>query len=345
MKRVIVAPLNWGLGHATRCIPIIKALQKANFTPVIASDGQALEFLNQEFPELESIVLPSYKITYGKYLKSDLLRKLPTFLKVRKEEKEFLKEYSRTKAVVGIISDNRFGAYLDNIPSVYITHQVNVKAGIFTSLTSMVNHRIIRKFDECWIPDQKGSLYSGELSKTTKKLNQKYIGILSRIKKTDSEKNIDILIVLSGPEPNRTQLEEKLKAKFRDSDSNVYLIQGKIEDEQKITTQGNLTIINFALSDALENYLNTAKLVVCRSGYSSIMDVISLNKEAILIPTKGQSEQEYLGEYFSKKGRFDCVQEKDLDQYEFTFNNPKAPRKAFENKELNISLFGLFHGK
>ena len=344
MKQVVVAPLNWGLGHATRCIPIINALQKANFTPVIASDGQALDFLNQEFPELESIVLPSYKITYGKYLKLDLWRKLPTLLKVRKEEKQFLKEYTRANPVVGIISDNRFGAYVENIPSVYMTHQVNVKAGIFTPLTSMVHHRIIRKFDECWIPDEEGSLYSGKLSKTTKKLNQKYIGILSRMKKTDTKKNIDILIVLSGPEPNRSRLETKFIRKFKNTSLNVYLIRGKVEKEVKSRSYDKLKTINFLLTEELQMYLNKSKMVVCRSGYSSIMDLIASNQKAILIPTKGQSEQAYLGKFLSEKKRFVFLKEGNIEGYQFNLD-AIACESEIVQKDFDLGLFGLFHGE
>ena len=84
MKRILVAPLNWGLGHATRCIPIIRALKAHNFEPVIASDGAALQLLKKEFPDLEHVELPSYNITYpknGKRFKSKLISETPDDLK------------------------------------------------------------------------------------------------------------------------------------------------------------------------------------------------------------------------------------------------------------------------
>ena len=344
MKRVIVAPLNWGLGHATRCIPIINALINAQFTPIIASDGKALQFLEKEFPSLETLELPSYQISYGKNLKLDLLRKFPRFLNVMKEEHRAIQEYIQSNEVVGIISDNRFGVYAESVPSVYISHQLNVKSGIFTPITNYFHQRIISKFNECWIPDEEGSQYSGALSQTNKKLNQKCIGVLSRFQKMEAEKSIDLLIVLSGPEPNRSLLETKLIQKFRDTDLNVYVIRGKVEAVQKVETQGKLKIINFALSGELNGYLNVAKKVICRSGYSSIMDLIALDKEAILIPTGGQSEQEYLANYLAAKGRFEIVKEKEVDKFEFKINSTSTLQK-FQKKEWDASLFRLFHGE
>jgi len=342
--RIIVAPLNWGLGHASRCVPIIQALQKEHFLPVIASDGAALDFLKKEFPSLESIELPSYKISYGKSLKRDLVKKIPHFLRIASKERSIIQNYIDTNNVVGIISDNRFGVYSQDVPSVYLTHQINVKSGILTPFTSYFHQKIIKKFDECWIPDESQSLFSGSLSQTKKNLNQKYIGVLSRFKKRDNKSTIDILIVLSGPEPNRAQLEAKLIQKFTDSKLKVTLIQGKIEEQQQTREQGNLRIINFALSAELEAFINTSKLVICRSGYSSIMDLVVLEKKAILIPTKGQSEQEYLAKYLSEKGLFDMMKEKNVNQYIIDFSSLVTP-KEFEKKEFDLSLFCLFHGK
>jgi len=189
MKKIIIAPLNWGLGHATRCVPIIKELQKSNFTPVIASDGTALQFLIKEFPSLEFFELPSYKISYGRNLKWSLIRKIPTIVRVVHKERLLIQEYiHQNPNVVGIISDNRFGCYYTKIPSVYITHQLNVLSGFLTPVTSFFHRRVIRKYNECWIPDEENSVYSGKLSRSSKNLNQKYIGVLSRFKNKNYHK-------------------------------------------------------------------------------------------------------------------------------------------------------------
>jgi hypothetical protein len=203
MKKIIIAPLNWGLGHAARCVPIIKELQKSNFTPIIASDGTALQFLIKEFPSLEFFELPSYKISYGRNLKWSLILKIPTIVRAVHKERLLIQEYvHQNPNVVGIISDNRFGCYYTKIPSVYITHQLNVLSGFLTPVTSFFHRRVIRKYNECWIPDEENSVYSGKLSRSSKNLNQKYIGVLSRFKKQELPQDIDVLILLSGPEPS-----------------------------------------------------------------------------------------------------------------------------------------------
>ena len=344
-KKIIVAPLNWGLGHASRCVPIIQSLLKENYTPIIASDGNALVFLQKEFPKLESIELPFYNITYSKNLKWSLFKKVPAILKTAKKEKEVLEEYLKSNSdVIGLISDNRFGIYSRKIPSVYITHQINVFSGIFTGLTSYFHQKIIKKFDECWIPDEIDSIFSGKLSKSKKNLNQKYIGILSRFQKNEQEIENDILILLSGPEPNRTSLENKLKEIFHDTNQKVCLVQGKIASAQKVDTYVNMKVVNFMLSEELEKTLNSSKIVICRSGYSSIMDLITLNKQGLLIPTKNQNEQEYLARYLKDKDLFDFIDERDLSEKSIDFKNFSV-KIDFEKKKFDTNLFSLFKRK
>jgi len=345
MKKIIIAPLNWGLGHATRCVPIIKELQKSNFTPVIASDGTALQFLIKEFPSLEFFELPSYKISYGRNLKWSLIRKIPTIVRAVHKERLLIREYiHQNPNVVGIISDNRFGCYYTKIPSVYITHQLNVLSGFLTPVTSFFHRRVIRKYNECWIPDEENSVYSGKLSRSSKNLNQKYIGVLSRFKKQELPQDIDVLILLSGPEPNRTQLEIKLTSIFKTSSKKVYLIQGVVEKIQKTTKENQLTIVNFMLTKQLEHTLNLSKMVICRAGYSSVLDLVSLRKKALLIPTKFQNEQEYLAEYLQQKGYFSFVKERKVNKNTLDFF-PEFTPANYQKKVFNSKLFHLFHGK
>jgi len=345
MKKIIIAPLNWGLGHATRCVPIIKELQKSNFTPVIASDGTALQFLIKEFPSLEFFELPSYKISYGRNLKWSLILKIPTIVRAVHKERLLIQEYvHQNPNVVGIISDNRFGCYYTKIPSVYITHQLNVLSGFLTPVTSFFHRRVIRKYNECWIPDEENSVYSGKLSRSSKNLNQKYIGVLSRFKKQELPQDIDVLILLSGPEPNRTQLEIKLTSIFKTSSKKVYLIQGIVEKTQKTTKENQLTIVNFMLTKQLEHTLNLSKMVICRAGYSSVLDLVSLRKKALLIPTKFQNEQEYLAKYLQQKGYFSFVKERKVNKNTLDVF-PEFTPANYQKKVFNSKLFHLFHGK
>ncbi|ARV15515.1 glycosyltransferase [Polaribacter sp. SA4-12] len=344
-KKIIIAPLNWGLGHATRCVPIINALLENEFTPIIASDGIALEFLKQEFPNLEYLILPTYNISYHRNLKLGLLLQIPQILKsVRKEKKVIDNFIKANKEVVGIISDNRFGVRSKLVPSVYITHQVNVLSGNTTSLTSYFHQKIIKKFDECWVPDNENSQFSGKLSSTKRNLNGKFIGVLSRFKKEVLKQEIDVLVILSGPEPNRTFLENKLISEFKNNSRNIVFVLGKVESEQKIWTSENIIFYNYLLSDELQKIMNSSKIVVCRSGYSSIMDLAVLQKKVFLIPTENQYEQLYLADFleenrfapFSNIANFSKEKISEIENYKGL--------KVAENR-LNSQLFSLFQRK
>lgn len=306
-KRILVAPLNWGLGHATRCIPIIKALITQGFEPVIASDGVALTLLKKEFPELDSIELPSYNITYpkkGKFFKLNLIIGTPKMLKAIKTEKKVLKSIIEPNQIEGVISDNRLGMYSKKVPSVFITHQLQVLSGNTTWLSTKLHQKTIKNFDECWVPDhQNEPNLSGKLGHI--KLNDiptKYIGPLSRFNTIKTEKKYDVMVLLSGPEPQRTMLEEKLVKEFEGFEGTVLFVKGIVENELKKTDKGNMVIYNFMTSELLEKALNESALIVSRSGYTTIMDLAKLNKKAFFIPTPGQFEQEYLAKRLTEDG-------------------------------------------
>ncbi len=305
-KRIIIAPLNWGLGHATRCIPIINALIKQNFEPIIASDGNALELLKKEYPKLKAFELPSYNITYPKKatrFKLKLLKDSPHLLKTIKKEKKTIDALVEAEHISGIISDNRFGVSHKNIPSVFITHQLRVLSGSTTWLSSKLHQNIISKFDECWVPDHIGTKnLSGDLGHIEGyKHSVKYLGPLSRFKKLDIQTKYDLMVLLSGPEPQRSYLEEKLLGDLKHYKGNVLFIKGKIEAEQKKETRDNMLVYNFMTSAELEIAINESDLILSRSGYTTIMDLAKLDKKAFFIPTPGQFEQEYLAKKFTKE--------------------------------------------
>ncbi len=305
-KRIIVAPLNWGLGHATRCIPIINALIKQNFEPIIASDGNALGLLKKEYPKLKAFELPSYNITYPKKatrFKLKLLKDSPHLLKTIKKEKKTIDALVEAEHISGIISDNRFGVSHKNIPSVFITHQLRVLSGSTTWLSSKLHQNIISKFDECWVPDHIGTKnLSGDLGHIEGyKHSVKYLGPLSRFKKLDIQTKYDLMVLLSGPEPQRSYLEEKLLGDLKHYKGNVLFIKGKIEAEQKKETRDNMLVYNFMTSTELEIAINESDLILSRSGYTTIMDLAKLDKKAFFIPTPGQFEQEYLAKKFTKE--------------------------------------------
>jgi uncharacterized protein (TIGR00661 family) len=306
-KNILIAPLNWGLGHATRCIPIIKALQENNFTPIIASDGIALELLRKEFPYLKTLELPSYQIEYaknGKNFKWKLLKSLPIMMDAIWEEKTMVKKWIKKHKIDGIISDNRLGVFSKKIPSVFITHQLNVMTGNTTWITSKIHQQIIKKYTACWVPDVNAVLNLtgklGHLEHSTLPLH--YLGPLSRMHKMGLPIQYDLMIILSGPEPQRGLLEAHLTEEVKRFDGKVVFIKGIIEAEQKKEQIDNVTYYNFMKTRQLEQTFNESKKVLCRSGYTTIMDLVKLNKKAFFIPTPGQYEQIYLAKKLEKEG-------------------------------------------
>lgn len=299
-KKILIAVLNWGLGHAARCIPLIQALQRENFSIVIASDGAALALLKKEFPELESAELPSYQISYPvnpRHFRREMILKLPRFRRIIRKEKKWLKTLVEKEEIHAVISDGRLGMRNKKIKSFYITHQVNLKTGKTSRISGFLHRFYIRKFDRCLIPDfeEKEKSLAGSLSHPkTPDPFYFFLGPLSRMKKEKQKKRYDILILISGPEPQRSLLEKILLEQFLNTDKKILMVRGVVEEKQVFEKSGTVRIVNFMKSKELETALNQSDLVISRSGYSTVMDLYSLGKKAFFIPTPGQFEQEYL---------------------------------------------------
>jgi len=346
-KRILVAPLNWGLGHATRCIPIIKALISEDFVPVIASDGAALTLLRKEFPKLTTIELPGYNITYtknGKLFKLKLLKDLPKLLKAIKAEKKAIVSILEQNDISGIISDNRLGVRNRKVPSVFMTHQLNVLSGNTTWLSTKMHQNIIKKFDACWIPDTEGDInLSGKLGHVKKfDIPTTYIGPLSRFTNTRSEIKNDLMVLISGPEPQRTFLEEKLLFELIGYSGKVVFVKGIMEEKQTMQVFGNITIYNFMTSELLEKTINESALVVSRSGYTTVMDLAKLNKKAFFIPTPGQFEQEYLAKRLTEMSLVPSCKQHDFNIKRLDEVKAYEGLKAFDFKIDYTDLFSLF---
>ncbi|MFT5242134.1 MAG: hypothetical protein ACJA1H_000713 [Glaciecola sp.] len=346
-KRILIAPLNWGLGHATRCIPIINALKAHQFEPIIASDGIALSLLKKEFPDIECVELPSYKITYpkkGKYFRLKMLQSSPKMAKAIALEKKAITSIIKDYQIEGIISDNRLGVHNKDLPCVFMTHQLQVLSGNTTWLSTKLHQKIIKRFHECWVPDNLGDInLSGKLGHTPiNDIPVKYIGPLSRFSKKDISFTYDIMVLLSGPEPQRTLFEKKLLIEFKNYKGKVIFVKGVIENEQQVSEEKNMIIYNYMTSSQLENAINESALVVSRSGYTTLMDLAKLSKNAFFVPTPGQYEQEYLAERLTKLGFADSCK-----QDEFTIENLNSVSKykglQAMDYEVNFKkLFSLF---
>jgi predicted glycosyltransferase len=349
-KRILVAPLNWGLGHATRCIPIINALLDFGFEPVIGSDGAAMGLLTKEFPKLEFIELPAYDISYSKnpnQLKYKLLTSTPKVLRAVKIEKKIVKNLVTKGEIQGIISDSRFGVRSKKVPSVYMTHQLNVLSGSTTWFSSKMHNKVIKKYDECWVPDIKGdNNLSGNLGHVGhSNLNIKYLGIISRFKKIESEKIYDLMVLLSGPEPQRSLLEKHLLKELKEYKGRVLFIRGVIENKQHKEQIGNVQLVNYMVGEELELAINKSKAILSRSGYTTILDLAKLGKQAYFIPTPGQFEQAYLAKRLDE---MDIVPHAKQDEFRMTDLSEIGNYSGFTVEESDIKyrkLFRLFEGK
>ncbi|MEO7924203.1 MAG: glycosyltransferase [Chitinophagaceae bacterium] len=322
--RILVAPLDWGLGHATRCIPVIRELLEQGADPWLAGEGAQEELLRTEFPGLPFLQLPGYRVRYtktGRGLAWKMIQQGPGLKRAIRYEQEWLKKIVDQYRFDAVISDNRYGLYHARIPSVFITHQLYIKSswGKWTErILQKRNYNYINKFSECWVPDLAGdNNLAGALSHPLKKptTSLKYIGLLSRFSGQDNgntARKAHLLVVLSGPEPQRSILEEKIINGITTYEGTATIVRGLPESKSVIPSTNMIRVYNHLPSPELNAAMLQAEWVIGRSGYSTIMDIISLAKKSILVPTPGQTEQEYLGNYLMEKGKCFCLQQENF---------------------------------
>ena len=343
-KRILICPLNWGLGHATRCIPIIHLLLKKNAEVIIAADGRPLELLKQEFPGLECICLQGYDIQYpdnGSMVWKMLFSIPKISLGIRKEHKT-LKKIIIEKKIDVVISDNRFGLWSKDIKSIFITHQLMIKAPVAEKFLHRINLNYIKRYNECWIPDIEGpDNFSGDLAHKYKQPgNTFFIGILSRFNRPSDAKNetseYDVMAIVSGPEPQRSIFEHLIVKQFQQNNLKALIVCGKTEKGQKKEIKGNIELIDHLGTDEMQKAILNSKIILARSGYSTIMDLAVLGKKAVFIPTPGQTEQEYLAlMMMQKKMVYSQTQaEFDLDKALLELDNYKGLQSVGENNVL-----------
>ena len=322
MKKVVLyGVLNWGLGHATRSIPIIRSLIELDYEPIICSDGDALALLQTEFPNLDTETFPTYHIQY-KYrsMLANVSRYGLGLLRTIYQEQSILQKHIAKYQPSYIISDNRYGFYHSDIPSVMITHQLRIPAIAQwqSKFASSFLHSYINKFDSCWVPDAgQAPNLSGKLSHDMQlDIPIQYIGALSRFHPQATTQNYDIAFILSGPEPQRTYLEKLIRQQAKNLPQKMILARGTNAPNAIADTElpKDFDIIDMADSQTLERIISDSKVVVSRAGYTTIMDLVAMQKPALLIPTPGQPEQEYLAAHLATHfSGFRFLAQDDLD--------------------------------
>ncbi|MCH8546275.1 MAG: glycosyltransferase [Cryomorphaceae bacterium] len=311
-KKILFCVLNWGLGHATRSIPIIERLLDEGHQLHIASDGQALDILRHAFPQLIFHKLPAYNIKYAKHSVFwwALLLQIPKMIQVVFREKKAVKQLYQKNVFDWIISDNRLGCRHPNAHNIFISHQLTIKGGVVGMAATRIHRHIIKKHQALWIPDDKYLKLSGELSTwKNNPLPTKWLGRLSRVPGPvpGLYKKYDAMILLSGPEPQRSILEKWLLDELCKKQQSILCIRGT--NTTPIETSDQVEVIPFAQPGEISRFLSQSKRLYCRSGYSTIMDIQPYDIDVTLIPTPGQSEQEYLAEYHKEKSGYSIMRQ------------------------------------
>jgi UDP-N-acetylglucosamine transferase subunit ALG13 len=312
---------------------------------IIACNSIQKELLNHEFPDSVGYThLAGYNIRYGKNRRSTFLRLALQSFKILtkiKQERRWLKAFLEENRVDLIISDNRFGLYVPGIPSVFITHQLQIKTGLgrwADGLTRRWNYLRLQQFSLCWVPDVAGSpSLSGELSHPAAMptLPVRYIGPLSRLASYTTSGGGGLLIILSGPEPQRSIFEGLLLEQLTDYKGKVVLVRGLPQSTGLPATPAHCTVLNHAPASSLHVLICAADLVISRCGYTSVMDLMALQKKSIMVPTPGQAEQEYLAQHLQAQQWAYT-----LDQKGFVLSKALVEAERFEYRLPVIDMNG-----
>ncbi|MBX9784430.1 MAG: glycosyl transferase family 28 [Chitinophagaceae bacterium] len=349
--RILVAPLDWGLGHAARCVPIIGELHLRGCEVALAADGAAAKLLAREFPQLQILQLPGYAIRYGKMgMLPSILLQLPRIFRTIKRERKWLDELLKKEHFDVVISDNRPGFWNSRSHCIYITHQLRIQSGIsewIDDRLQKLHTRYMNRFHEVWVPDFAGSNnLSGKLSHPVQQMIQPvYMGLLSRLVKKQEEKKYELMILLSGPEPQRTIFESKLLRELKSVSAKVLLVRGLPSATDQSDAGENITVCNHLTASQLEEAIQQSELIICRSGYTTLMDLLKLRSKAVLVPTPGQTEQEYLAFHANKENLFPYIIQQEFTvkaalqvAANFHFQNSFAPEDFEHYRQLTDEL-------
>ena len=344
---LLFSSLDWGLGHTTRSVPLIKELLNNGCNLIVACNSTQKILLQVEFPDLKYVELEGYDLSYGSDKWLTRFKILTQFVKILtriKSENAWLSAFLQENKVDAVISDNRYGLYHPEIYSVFITHQLNIHSGyglLADKISKKILYRYINRYNECWVPDFRlnpslaGILSHPEVLPT---IPVHYLGALSRFEKCDQfpANKYDLLIIISGPEPQRTILENIMLEQSEGTGKKIALVRG-LPGEQKVLINNKIKIFNHLKSHELNQLICESGIIICRSGYTSIMDMIKLKKKMIVIPTPGQPEQEYLAKYLSRnhlalmvtQNNFSLIQSLELAQH-FTFTHPDTDMNEYK---------------
>lgn len=317
--KIIYAACSWGLGHATRSLPVIRRLIQEDNELTIISSGRSLDVLKKEVGDDASYVdIVDYPMLLSENARQFMAKAViywPLFLKrIESGLLQLNKILCKSKYDV-IVSDGRYDMYNKDIPSFFISHQMRImnplRIQMFETGSEFFNQFFFKRFAGVLVPDYRIDNFSGDLSHNLKKIDEDklhYVGVMSDFRKKKVQKNIDFFVSISGPEPQRSILENIIVSQLDDIKGSIVMTLGKTEHDIKEKNK-DISIYSFLSKEEREELLNRSKLVISRSGYSTIMDLAVIGTKALLIPTPGQIEQEYLGNYHNLLQTFHCVKQ------------------------------------
>ena len=316
MGHAFISPLNWGLGHSTRDIPIIKELLSRGHEVTIGTSGNALALLKKECPECNFILFKDYPAPYSstRFFLPKFVANIPALLKAMANERKKLARILSDNKYDLIISDNRMGVYSQEIPSYFITHQLRFSLPNylypFEMMTIPVNSFFHTKFAGIIVPDisPNGNNLSGKLCRSNLDATNHrtyFSGILTSTEKMKVDEDLDFLIIVSGPEPQRTKLEEIILRQVQKLPGEKVVLLGSPQREDNLKMDKQTTVHSYVSTEEKVELMNRARFLISRSGYTTMMEMAELEKKhGLFTPTPGQTEQEYLSRYYARQGWF-----------------------------------------
>lgn len=311
-KTILIAPLDWGMGHLTRCLPLIHVFLKNECKIIFAGTTFQCEWVKRECPNIITEEVEGYQIRLDsdKSTYRQMLTQTSKMLYAIKAEKEVAQKLSEKYSVDTIVSDNRYGFRTPKTQSIFITHQL---APPVPKLRTLVTKKIlnwVNEFDECWIQDEEQGALCPELNKSELNIPKSFIGWSSRFSKVASPILNKYTFIASGPEPQLSKFSQEIAKIVERTGKNYQLVVPK---DLGLKNQ----VVNPS-TEELNKIINASEIIVSRAGYTSIMELSVVGKKAILVPTPGQYEQSYLAQSVQHP-QIQFVQEKDLDQFFTSF--------------------------
>ena len=345
--KIVYGVCSWGLGHATRSLPVIRKMLEEKNDLTIISNGRSLDLLKKELNgSIEYVDIPDYPMLLSENSRQFMAKSViywPLFIRKMQSGLNKLTKILQTKKYDIIVSDGRYDIYSKKIPSFFISHQMRImnplRIKILETGSEIFNLFFFKRFRGVIVPDYENNDLSGDLSHNLREIDENkinYVGVLSDFEKKETKKDIEYLISISGPEPQRTMLEKKLLANIDQLKGKIIITLGKTEKTKKYDKE-NIKVFTFLSKEKRQEFLNRSKLVISRSGYSTIMDLAVIGTKALMIPTPGQVEQEYLSKYHNKKKTFYSVRQDKLnliDDIEKAKKTSGIQRKCDVNKTV-----------